>query len=113
MGPYISNNFPYLTQFGKKLDLGCFYIQVFNCVVDKISVSFYLRFQPPVFSGACQAKAQGGITSCTREEPRGHSITLHNAGRSVGREHSQTQDRHTQILQYCINVMVKPILVNL
>ena len=31
MGPCISNNFPYLTQFGQKLDLGPFYIQVLNC----------------------------------------------------------------------------------
>ena len=30
MGPCISNNFPCLTQFGQKLDLGPFYIQVLN-----------------------------------------------------------------------------------
>ena len=29
---YISNNFPCLTQFGKKLDLGPFYIQVLNSI---------------------------------------------------------------------------------
>ena len=37
MGP-LSNNFPCLTQFGQKLDLGRFYIQLFNFESDFLSI---------------------------------------------------------------------------
>ena len=43
MGPCISNNFPCLTQFGQKLDLGTFYIQVLNYYLDILILKEMLK----------------------------------------------------------------------